>query len=152
MPAFLAPYAAKLAGSLISWLVILGIIGALFGLWRWERHDRIAAEKGEKAAQLESGLHAADAARWHTRSDQGDQALDQVVAAYKRQTDLVKQGRANETALRASLDGAHLRATALQETADQLSKETDDESQKAPSDVVPLGPIVLRHAGSLFSD
>jgi hypothetical protein len=146
LPLFLAPAASFLLKPLVPWVIagaaILGCV-VLYALWG-------AAEKGEAAAELKSALHEADAVRWEQASGLRDQAIEQLKSAYALQTEKVQEGRAKEQALNAAIRETAKRNIALQATNDQLERELDAEAEKAPGDVVKLGPIVLRRAGGLF--
>jgi hypothetical protein len=128
------------------------VIAALTGWALWERHDAIASAKGEAAAREQLTVARQDAARWQAASDVRDARLAQLSTALDEQSAVIQQGRAKEQVLSAALAETARRNITLQQTADQLSRELDDEASKAPGDVIPLGPIVLRRAPSLFND
>lgn len=133
--------------------VLVGIAGAflLLGVWGYAEHmGRISAEKAEKAARLESGLHEADATRYQAATADRDQVILSLKAALDDQSAAAEAGRAKEAELRASLDSARQQNDRLQAEADQMARDLEDEAAKSPGDVRELGPIVLRRAGGLF--
>lgn len=134
--------------------VIVGLVAAfagLFGWAIWERHDAIAAAKGEKAALERADLAEQDAKRWHDASDVRDGRITSLAATLDQQSALVQAGKAREAELRVSLDTARAQNESLAQQRDELSKELDDETAKTPGDVRDVGPIVLRRAPSLFN-
>ena len=141
---------AYVAKPLIKSGLIALAIGAFAGLWQWERHDRIAAEKGEKEAELARDLAAADAKRWHDASDVRDSAIGVL-------TDKLNEQNAGIRRLQFSLDQAN--AAAAQSEAqtrdaradfDHRIQELEDEANAHPDQVVPVGPIVRSRVDRLW--
>lgn len=133
--------------------VLIGIVAAFalsIGSAIWFHHAAVAAEKGEKAARLESDLHAADAARFQVATADRDAVILSLKASLDEQSAAIQASRAKETELRKSLDSARLENDRLSADMDQNRKDTIDEATHAPSDVRPLGPIILRRAPSLL--
>jgi DNA-binding helix-hairpin-helix protein with protein kinase domain len=141
---------AYLAKPLIKLGLVALAIGVLFGLWQWERHDRIAAEKGEHAALAERDLAAADAQRWHAASDLRDLALKGLRDTVDRQNAAVQR-------LQFSLDRANQAATAAEAQTrdaraqfDQRTRQLEDEAHAHPDQVDPLGTIVRGRVDRLW--
>jgi len=134
----------------LKWAVTGLVVAALLGLWRWERHDRIAAQALAEAATAARDLAQGDARRWHDASDQRDAAIAQLDG-------LVAQQNAAVTRLRTSLDLAD--RAAAQAAADdrdartrleQRIKELNDEAKAHPENVAPLGGIVRHRVDRLW--
>ena len=136
--------------ALMKWLATGLVIAALTGLWRWERHDRLAAEATAEAATATRDLALEDARRWRSASDLRD-------AAIARLNDLVATQNAAVMKLQFSLDAAD-QAAAEAEAAgrdaraqfDRRIKELDDEAKAHPEDVAPLGRIVRGRVDRLW--
>lgn len=134
----------------LKWVAIgLAFVG-LTGLWQWERHDRLAAERGEKAAILQLDLARADADRWKAASDQRDQAIVELKAALERQNAAVLRlqfslSGADEAAARAADDDRAQRAA-----LDQRIRQLEDEAHAHPDQVVPVGPLVRERVDRLW--
>jgi hypothetical protein len=136
--------------GLLKWLVIGLVIAALTGLWRWERHDRISAEKTEQAAEIARSFAAADAQRWHAASDERDAALAGLSDALARQNAAVTKlqfslERADRAAAQAERESQEARGR-----FDQRVKELEDEAKVHPENVVPLGGIVRGRVARLW--
>jgi chromosome segregation ATPase len=127
------------------------VIAALTGWALWERHDAIASAKGERAALDRMVLAQADAARWQQASQHRDGVIVSLTASLDEQSAAIAASRAKEAELRKNLDSARQQNDRLQEQANQLSKELDDEAAATPGDVRELGPIVTRRAQQLFN-
>jgi hypothetical protein len=134
----------------LKWLAAGLVIAALTGLWRWERHDRVAAEAVATAAGTARDLALEDVARWRNASDLRD-------AAIGRLDDLIARQNAAVLKLQFSLDAANqaaARAEAVGRDArtqfDRRVKEIDDEAKAHPEDVVPLGRIVRGRVDRLW--
>jgi len=127
----------------LRWIVAGAAMAGLVGLWRWERHDRLAAARMEQAALRETALARADAARWQAAAAQRDQALALQTAAIERLR--FDAARAESAAHKASIQS---RAAAV--AASLRIRELEEEAHARPEDVRPLGPIVLRRVGRLF--
>lgn len=142
--AFLAPAIAPavsfIAKPLVKWGIVAIVIGALFGLWRWERHDRIAAEKGESAAKLESGLHEADATRWQTAAEA---RLAQIVGLsdqMTRQNAEIKATAAARDRAEQRAAGAATQAAKAQSDLNDLTLKWKERGHAHPEDVGRLAP------------
>lgn len=146
----IATIAAYLAKPLIKWGIIAAVIGGLTIWALWERNDAIASAKGEAAAKLESDLHAQDAARNQSAINDRDRIITGLADQLNAQSAMVEQGRARESQLRTSLDAARKQNDDLQQQADQLSRDLDAETAKAPGDVREVGPIVAKRVQQLF--
>jgi len=134
----------------LRWMAVGLGFAALTGLWQWERHDRLAAEKGEKAAALQLDAARADADRWKAASDQRDQAVAELQAVLDRQSAAVLRlqfslERADEAAARAADDDRSRRAA-----LDQRIQQLEDEAHAHPDQVVPIGPLVRGRVARLW--
>ncbi len=134
----------------LKWAATGFVVAALFGLWRWERHERNAAEAGAAAAIAARDLARADAQRSHDASDLRDAAIAQVTAVLARQNAAVEK-------LRFSLEAADRAAATSQALSrdaraqfDRRIKELDDEAKQHPEDVIPLGGIVRSRVDRLW--
>lgn len=145
MPAFLA-------GPLLKWAIIGLVIAVLIAAVIWQTHEVDVAREAQEIAEKQARLSAEDAARWQQASQHRDGVIVSLTASLDEQSAAIAASRAKEAELRKNLDSARQQNDRLQEQADQLSKELDDEETKAPGDVVPLGPIVQRRASRLFDN
>ncbi|HVT52752.1 MAG TPA: hypothetical protein VHE77_14330 [Dongiaceae bacterium] len=134
----------------LTWAATGLVVAALAVLWRWERHDRIAAEAVAQAATAARDLARGDAERWRTASDQRDAAL-------ARLNDLIAEQNAAVARLRVSLDVADQAAAEAQANSrdahaqlDQRIKELNDEAKLHPEDVAPLGRLVRGRVDRLW--
>jgi hypothetical protein len=141
---------AYLAKPLIQWGLVVLAIGVLLGLWQWERHDRVAAEKGERAALAQRDLAAADAQRWRDASDLRDLALKGLRDTIDRQNAAVQR-------LQFSLDQANQAAAVAEAQTrdaraqfDQRIQQLEDEARAHPDQVGPLGSIVRGRVDRLW--
>jgi hypothetical protein len=148
---FIAAAGASLAKPLIKWGIVAAVIGALFGLWRWERHDRVAAEKGEAAALERLDLAQQDATRWHTASDLRDQAISQLKAALDRQSAAIEAQRADEARLAAAVRAGVDRNRILSDRLAAATAALEEQAHAHPEDDRPLGPIGLQFGKLLFA-
>jgi hypothetical protein len=135
---------------LIKWGLVAVVFGSLFGLWRWERHDRIAAEKILEAAKLARDIAAADAQRWRTASDQRDAALARLTGALAQQNDAVTKlqfslERANGAAVQAEAESRDARTR-----FSERIKELEYEANAHPESVIPVGSIVRGRVDRLW--
>jgi creatinine amidohydrolase/Fe(II)-dependent formamide hydrolase-like protein len=135
----------------LKWVAVGLVFAALTGLWQWERHDRLAAQKGETAALLQLDLARADADRWKAASDQRDQVIAELKVALDRQNAAVLRlqfslDRANEAAARAADDDRAQRAA-----LDQRIQQLEDEAHAHPDQVVPIGPLVRGRVDRLWN-
>lgn len=142
---------AWLAGPLVKWAIIGIVIAGLTGAVIWQTHEVKVARESQAVAERQAAISAADAARWQAASEVRDTAIGQLKSALDDQSAAVIASRAKETELRKSLDSARLENDRLSAQADQLSRDLEDEAQKAPGDVRELGPIVARRAPALFN-
>lgn len=143
MPAFLL-------SPLGRYLIIGVVIAALTGWAIWERHDAIAAAKGEKAAVERADLAEQDAKRWHDASDLRDGSIAILTSKLKEQdTAISKLQFARE---QADLHAAEAEATARDARAafDQRMQEIEAEARAHPDQVVPVGAIVRGRVGQLW--
>ena len=134
----------------LTWLATGLVVAALLGLWRWERHDRIAAEATAKAATIQLDLASADARRWHAASDLRDQAIAALGNRVAQQNAAVAKlqfgvEHANRAAAQAE---AETRDARLQ--LDQRIKDIENEAKSHPERIAPLGPIVLGRVDRLW--
>ena len=134
----------------LKWLATGLLIAALTGLWRWERHDRIAAEAVAAAASTARDLALEDVTRWRNASDLRDAAIGRLDDLLARQNAAVLKlqfslDAANQAALQAEAAGRDARAQ-----FDRRVKEIDDEAKVHPEDVVPLGRIVRGRVDRLW--
>lgn len=143
MPAFLAT-------PLIKYGLIALVIGALFGLWRWERHDRMVAEERQAVAERQAAISAQDAERWQDAWTVATARVTELGATLDQQSAAIQSGRAKEAELRKSLDSARQQNDRLAEEVDAARREIDEEVRTAPGDIREVGPIVLKRAGALF--
>jgi hypothetical protein len=142
---------AYLAKPLIKWGLIALAIGVLFGLWRWERHDRIAAEKGEAAALERLDLAQQDAARWHGASDLRDQAITTLKTTLDTQSAAIERQRADELRLEASIRAGVDRNRTLAEKLTATRAQLEAEAHAHPEDDRPLGPLGLQYGKLLYA-
>ncbi|HVO02191.1 MAG TPA: hypothetical protein VMT54_08315 [Candidatus Cybelea sp.] len=134
----------------LSWVAAGLAVAVLVGLWRWERHDRIAAEKAEQAALSARDLAEADAARWQAAAEARDRALaerDQAIAA---QSAAIERLRFDAARAETIAQGASAAAREAEQAADARIRELETEARAKPDDVRPLGPLVLKRVDGLF--
>jgi hypothetical protein len=134
----------------LKWAALGLVFAALAALWRWERHDRIAAEAAERAAVVERDLATADAARWRQASDLRDQAIARRDAAIAQQDAAIERWRASAERAEAAQVAAEAQSRAARAAFDARRKELDDEARAKPQDVRDLGPLVRGRADRLF--
>jgi DNA anti-recombination protein RmuC len=133
--------------------VLIGIAAAFalsIGSAIWFKHEASVARESQAVAERQAAISAADAERWQAASAVRDATLLTCTTALDQQSTLISAGRAKEAQLRTSLDNARQQNDRLQGEADQLSRDLEDEAARAPGDVVPLGPIVLRRVKELW--
>jgi len=147
---FLAPVAAKLASPLIKWAIVGVAIAVLFGLWRWERHDRIAAEAVAAAATERLELARQDATRWRNASEVRDQAIGQLKAALDQQSGAIEAQRADELRMQATIRAGVDRSRILSDQLTAANAALEAETHAHPEDDRPLGPAGLRYGRLLF--
>jgi septal ring factor EnvC (AmiA/AmiB activator) len=129
-----------------AWLgaVSLGLAClATAGLWRWERHDRLAAEAQVQALAARLDLAEGDVQRWRDAVTVRDRALAEQQAALERLRS--DAARADAVAQRARDETSAARAA-----AERRIQALEEEAHAKPEDVRALGPLVLRRAGGLF--
>lgn len=126
------------------------VIAALFGWAIWERHDAIAAAKGEKAALELADLAQQDAKRWHDASDVRDGANAILITKLKTQDAAIEAEHFQREA--ADLAAAQSEADARNARAafDKRVEELQAEAEKHPEQVVPLGALTAKRAQQLF--
>lgn len=138
---------AYLAKPLIKWGIIAAVIAALAGWAIWERHDAIAAAKGEQAAQIErdaykaqldafAATHADDVAQMNTcksvLADQSDAvaklqfSLDEANAAAQHSAE---QADADTKALTDRVGELQAWAASHQDKVCKLSPEMQDRAR-----------------------
>jgi hypothetical protein len=134
----------------LKWAATGLVVALLLGLWRWERHDRLAAEAMAEAARAARDLAQADAGRWHAASDLRDAAITGLNHAIAVQNTAVRK-------LQFSLDQANAaaaRAEAASRDArgqfDQRMKELDDAAKAHPEEIAPLGRLVRDRVDRLW--
>jgi hypothetical protein len=143
MPAFLLSPLIRALAIALGFAVVLG-------LWRWERHDRIAAEAVADAASARLGLAEQDAARWRQAADLRDAAIDARDAALAAQSAEVERWRvASAHAMEAARNAAEA-ARRHRDAADQRIDELMEAARARPETVRPLGPLVLGRVDRLF--
>jgi hypothetical protein len=143
MPAFL------LSPLIRTGLVAL-VVGALFGLWRWERHDRVAAEKGEAAALERLDLAQRDASRWQQAATLRDAAIAELKATLDAQSAAAERWRLSSAKADAAARVAAETDQRNRAAADLRIRELLEESRARPEAVRPLGPLVLGRVDGLF--
>jgi hypothetical protein len=126
----------------LKWAATGLAVAILLCLWRWERHDRVAAQVAAEAAQAARDRAQDDAKRWHDASDQRDAAIARLSGVLNQQNAAVAKLRssldlADRAAAQAAADSRNARAA-----FEQRIKELNDEAKAHPEDVVPLGGIV----------
>ncbi len=146
----IAALAATLAKPLIKWGIVALAIALLAGLWRWERHDRIAAEATTEAAIGARDLARADTARWHDASNLRDAAIAQLNAVLARQNTAVQRLQFSVDQANGAAMKAEARARDARAQFDQRIREMEEEADAHPDQVVPLGPIVRSRVGRLW--
>lgn len=127
------------------------VIVALSGYGFMERNNRIAAEKGEKAAQELADLAQQDAKRWHAASDLRDSSITDLKSMVEQQNtalDAQKQ-EAQEANRRTGELAAEAQRT--KEADDRKIQELEDDAQKHPENDRPLGPIGLQYGKLMYA-
>jgi hypothetical protein len=143
MPAFLL-------NPLIRYGLIALAFGVLVGLWRWERHDRIAAEKGEQAALERLDLAQQDAARWQQASTLRDAAIAELKTTLETQSAAAERWRLTGERADAAARVAAETDQRNRAAADARIRELMEEARARPEAVRPLGPLVLGRVDGLF--
>jgi len=136
----------------LKWLAIGLAFAAIVGLWRWERHDRVAAQATARAATERLALAQQDAARWQQASALRDTAIAELKATLDAQSSAIERwrlssARADAAARLAAETDARNRAA-----ADARIRELMEEASARPEAVRPLGPLVLGRVDGLFEE
>jgi hypothetical protein len=136
--------------GLLKWAAVGLSIAVLAGLWRWERHDRIAAAGIAAAATAQLAGARTDAQRWHDASDLRDRALSGLSDKLALQNAAIaKMQFSLERADQAAAGAAALSRDARAQF-DQRIKEIADAAKAHPEQVAPLGIIVLGRVERLW--
>jgi hypothetical protein len=133
--------------------VILGVAAAFalsIGAAIWFRHEAGVAREAQAVAERQAAISAADAERWEAAWSVATARVTELGATLDQQSAAITAGRAKEAELRQSLDSAREQNDRLSGDLDAVKREIAEEVGKAPGDVVPLGPIVLKRAEALF--
>jgi hypothetical protein len=134
----------------LKWLAIGLVFAAIVGLWRWERHDRIAAQTIARAATERLALAQQDAARWQQASNLRDAAITELKTVLDAQSTAVERWRLSseraDTAARLAAETDRRNRAA----ADARVRELMEEARARPEAVRPLGPLVLGRVDGLF--
>jgi hypothetical protein len=144
MPAFLL-------NPLIRYGLIALVIGVLLGLWRWERHDRIAAEKEAAAALERLDLAQQDAARWQQAATLRDAAIAELKTTLETQSAAAERWRLSSEKADAAARVAAETDQRNRAAADARIRELMEAARARPEAVRPLGPLVLGRVDGLFN-
>lgn len=140
-----------LIGNPWAILALVAAFAGLFGWAIWERHDAIAAAKGEKAAQELADLAQQDAKRWHAASDVRDSSITDLKSMVEQQnTALDAQKQEAEEANRRTGELA-AEAQRTKEADDRKIQELEDDAQKHPENDRALGPIGLQYGKLMYA-
>lgn len=146
----LAPFVARLASPIIKWGLIALAISVLLGLWRWERHYRVAAEKSEAAALQRLDLAQQDAARWRQASTLRDAAIAELKVTLDAQSAAAERWRLTSERADAAARIAAETDQRSRAAADLRIRELMEAARARPEAVRPLGPLVLGRVDGLF--
>ena len=136
--------------SWLRWLTAAVAMIALLGLWRWERHDRLAAEATAHAATEGYDHAVAELDRWKTAVTERDQALAQRDATLSAQSAAIEHLRMDANRAEQVARVSELEAEQARSAADARIRAIEEEAHAKPEDVRALGPLVLRRVGGLF--
>jgi len=136
--------------ALLKWAATGLVVALLLGLWRWERHDRVAAEATAKAVSMQLEWARDDARRWHDASDIRDRAIAELGDRVEQQNAAVAKlqfglDRANQATAKAQADGRD-----ASRQFDERIKEITDEAKAHPERIAPLGAIVRSRVDRLW--
>lgn len=134
----------------LCWSATAVVLLVLLGLWRWERHDRRAAEASLHVAVEEHNRVTAELDRWKTTVAARDQALAQRDAALAAQSAAIERLRMDANRAEEVARASELEAVRAQSAADARIRAIEEEAHAKPEDVRDLGPLVLRRVDGLF--
>ena len=134
----------------LKWAAVGIAFAALTGLWRWEHHDRIAAESVAQSATERLSLAQQDAARWQQASALRDLAIVELHVTLAAQSDAVERWRLSSANADAAARIAAETDRRNRAAADARIRELMEEARARPEAVRPLGPLVLTRVDGLF--
>ena len=134
----------------LKWAAVGIAFAAMTGLWRWERHDRSAAQETAVAAIVRLDLARQDVARWRQASDLRDAAITELRAVLDQQSVAVERWRLSSERADAAARNAAETDRRNRAAADVRIQELMEEVRARPEAVRPLGPLVLNRVDGLF--
>jgi len=134
----------------LKWAAVGLVIVGLTGLWRWERHDRVAAEAIADAATARLHLAQQDATRWQQASALRDAAIVKLSATLDAQSSAVERWRVASERADAAARLAAETDRRNRAAADVRIRALMEEARVHPEEVQSLGSLVLRRVDGLF--